>query len=424
LESCLYTPRPTRLEETGVIRRESVRPRALRPPGFDEQYDSTTLFYDAFWAGAEDRIWLIGPPLHNLRTAIDRMTVHAQPTGTRCRFALMELDRTMRVSVKAPAQTTALVLETAIGRFEVPVGPGRQAFFAGRRVIFTKSRNTPLVWIQDWARFNRDVQGADAILLYDNGSTTYEPAELVEALRGLAGFQRICVVSWPFKFGPLSIGDRLHWDSDYTQYGILDHGRWLFLDQARSVLSTDIDELVLAGDHHGVFEKTEQSSSGYLTFSGLWMPGLADLTRVPTDEQPIRHQDFTYHLCPKQGANTPPFAWMRRDNRCLPKWCVVPRRCPTRAQWLTHGVSSILPPFQVPKQYPPWFVATLTAMRRAVARLNRTPRQSGPGFELRHFLEITTGWKFSRSQRVPFDPGRHARDVRVAAHFARVRWES
>ncbi|WP_216075142.1 hypothetical protein, partial [Acinetobacter baumannii] len=79
--------------------------------------------------------------------------------------------------------------------------------------------------IQDWVRFSRDVHGADAVLIYDNGSTSYSLADLAGALGALDGIAVARVVSWPYKFGPQGFDAKRFWDSDYGQHGVWEHGR-------------------------------------------------------------------------------------------------------------------------------------------------------------------------------------------------------
>ena len=46
-------------------------------------------------------------------------------------------------------------------------------------------------------RFHRDLHVADAVLLYDNGSTIYTVETLLQEMNQVSGYSSICVVSWP-----------------------------------------------------------------------------------------------------------------------------------------------------------------------------------------------------------------------------------
>ncbi len=101
------------------------------------------------------------------------MRVVALPSHEPCSFELRHLDRHMQMWLEAPPGTEKLRFSGPLGTFEVLVGEPAISPFRDCRVIFTLSRDNELDWIRDWVRFNRDVHGADAVLLYDNRSTLY-----------------------------------------------------------------------------------------------------------------------------------------------------------------------------------------------------------------------------------------------------------
>ena len=81
---------------------------------------------------------------------------------------------------------------------------------------------------------------------------------------------------------------------------------------------------------------------------------------------------------------------MRRDaNACLPKWTVVPGRCPTHAQWHVHSIFS-------------WWASYFCTK----------------DFSFRHFREIGSNWKYQRTNRVPFDPSVHKTDHGIDGSFS------
>jgi hypothetical protein len=87
---------------------------------------------------------------------------------------------------------------------------------------------------------------------------------------------------------------------------------------------------------------------------------------------------------------------MRRDaNACLPKWTVVPTRCPTRVQWHVHSIFS-------------WWASYFCTR----------------DFSFRHFREIGSNWKYQRTSRVPLDPSVHKTDRALMEAFQRVDWKN
>lgn len=391
MQTLLFDPRPVVLTDS-TIRREPLRPAALRPPGFEEQFDYHTLLFDSFFCG-EHEILVTAPPFFNLSPFVAKMQVRAKPSGELCRFRIRNLDRHAQIRIAVPPDTTALILSSDIGRFEIEPQRNLSDFFAGRRVLFTLSKNNRFEWIQDWVRYHRDVHGADAVLIYDNQSTDYSAAELLDSLAGISRIVRICVAAWPFRYGPQGVVSKRYWDSDFCQYGAWEHARWMFLQRARSALNSDVDELVVARDGSSVFAAAERSLFGVVRYRGHWVHGFHGVTRVPDEHTPIRVVDFEHYLRhqpTKRWGVVPAYEW---TTVCPPKWTVVPRRCPARAQWAPHRIKG-------------WLGAL------PVSRL----------FTFRHFREIGNHWKYDRSAREMFDGSRYAFDPQMRKSFAAVQW--
>jgi hypothetical protein len=393
MRTLLFDPRPIVLTD-GHVRREPARPAAFQLPGFTEQFDYDTLLFDSFFCG-NNEVLVTAPPFLNLLPFLSRMHVSALPSGRPCAFKIRNIDRHSQIRIAVPDGTTKLMLDLEIGKFELEPQHNLAGFFAGRRVLFTLSKNNRFEWIQDWIRYHRDVHGADAVLIYDNQSTDYTPRQLLAALSGLCGIERLCVVDWPFRYGPQGVDSKRYWDSDFCQCGVWEHARWMFLQQARSTMNADIDELVVAKDGSSVFEAAEQSRLGIVRYNGHWVHGFQGMTRVADDRSPIRVFDFDHYLrhsTVRRWGIVPAREWR---TVCPPKWTVVPSRCPQRAQWAPHRIKG-------------WLNAL---------PLNRN-------FAFRHFREIGNHWKYDRSAREIFDGTRYAFDQRMRANFATVQWTS
>ncbi|ALN72230.1 hypothetical protein [Aureimonas sp. AU20] len=379
------------LPQDSLVKRIPSRPPEFRGPDFDARFDCSTLIFDAVGSADGRTVRLLCPALLNLREALVRASIRARPSGQPCRFTHRQLDRHEDMLVEVEPGTTALEIASDLGTFAVEVSQPRFDWFAGERVLLTLSKNNELVWLQDWARFHRDRHGATALLLYDNGSTRYGVDELLAALEEVEGLNRVVVVQWPFRHGPPGHGSKRYWDSNFSQLGMFADARWRFLQGARSVLNCDVDELVMSRSGASVFAATERSRSGVTSFFGDWVFGIQDVTRDLDDSQPARFTDYRHALAPvvtyRYGLIP------RHPMRCNPKWAVVPARCPLEAQWHTHTING-------------WWRA------RLVSR----------DFRFRHFREISTNWKYDRSERERFDPARHAEDPMMRDHFARVDW--
>jgi len=375
--------------KTGLAR-EPTRAPHLREPGFERKFDYSTLFYDVIRQEGRGPIRIIAPPLLNLDMPL-KASRFASPDGARdLRFEIRTMDRQTQILVEDPG-TPSLILSGPIGDYVLPVTEPDFEPFAGRRTVFTLSKDNTLVWIRDWLEYYRTIHGADAVLVYDNGSTDYSADELLAALSGVSGIEAAAVVRWPFKHGPTGSGLKKNWDSNFSQLGMMEHARWRNLAHARSVLNCDVDELVVSFGHQSIFEAAEGSWFGVVAFEGNWVPGLQAITRDGSPTTPLRFKDYRYVLSEK---TTWRMSWRPfQRNTCQPKWALTPARAPRGTRWHIHYIEG-------------WWAS-------------RLPHRQ---FRFRHFREISRSWKYDRTQRDRLDPSRHAEDTILMEAFSRLGW--
>ncbi len=367
------------------LERHPSRPLHAQPDGFREAFDSKVFLYDGF-PDAHGWVRLVGPPFLNLLPLVRKATIKALPSGKECTFKVRELDRHGQLLVRVPDGTLSLEINLDGTICHAVVSPSELDIFADRRVMLTLSRNNPLSWIKDWLRFGRDVHGADAALIYDNGSTDYSVAELAAALEELEGFHAIRIVMWPFRYGPQGLPDGRFWDSDFCQSGALEHARHRFLAAARSVQNSDVDETVVSPQGVSVFEAAENDRFGVVRYHGRWVypadPDRGDLRHIDhslvLEERPVRR----FGVLPIDA------------NRNPSKWTVVPHRTPQGAQWKVHRIGRWLPAYRVSRRF---------------------------GF--RHHRLLSNGWKYDRKGNFHGCPPSLLPDPVFAAAVTRVNWE-
>jgi hypothetical protein len=341
--------------------RSAPRPLNQRQHSYSEEFDSTTLFYDVFQS--DDRIVLSGPPLLNLKAALDRAEF-TDDSGRVLPAHLEDMDRTQRSFLQSPQGSTFISILSDEFSISTSVGPDLREVFAGLNVLFTKSKDNHLIWIRDWAEFHVKHHGITGLLIYDNGSTAYSPEEVLQTVGSVDGLTSVVVVRWPFKFGPQGGGwDGLNdapWDSDFCEYGIMEHARWRFLPSAKAVINADVDELVLANDRKSVFDVLDSSSAPVLRYPGRWIEKTSAVPgRVP------RHSDFSTYDISRGNATA--------------KWAARPADIPEVAQWKTHGVPG----------------ADTTETTDVMHR---------------HFMAISSDWKRSRTGTRKFTPSNQRTD--------------
>lgn len=371
---------PVTLPASSPLRRESPRPPELRNERYADQFDADTLFYDVYRVGRD--VVFQGPPLLNLGAAVAEAALFR---GRRHlvlpRARRIERNRASEVWLRTDADALTFDLPLGNGRshrFDIRVQPNESARFAGRRVLHTLSKNNEVRWIIDWIRYYQKVHGADAVLFYDNGSHRYGAAELERELGATFPDMEIAVVDWPFRYGPQGglagavNGVEAPWDSDYCQTGSMQHARFRYLRDARSVLNVDIDELVVGPEP--IFAATERARGRFIKFAGQWITSATARGVTAAD---CRHADFT--LRDRQETET-----------CPPKWCVVPAACSdTRHCWSVHNLFG-----------------------------SRANRRVSSDFSYRHLKGISNNWKYDRWDGEPFDPARYDEDTALVATLA------
>lgn len=364
-------------------RREPSRPAEFRETDFFEKFDADTLFFDSF-RRMDGKVVLMGPPLAQFMPIFKQMIIEAGPTSKPCTYHIRKLDRHSQILVEASANIASLQLKTSIGDVGVEIGENQLDVFRGRRVMLTLSKNNQLHWIKNWVTFGRDHHGADAVLIYDNNSTLYSSKELLDTIKNIKGIKAARVIDWPFKYGPQGDAQGRFWDSDFCQYGAWEHARWRFLSKARSVLNSDVDELVLSKSTGSVFQSAETDLFGVVRYPGRWVVGT---DKQQTNFPDNHHTDYTTVMKEKPQRK---FGLFKRDSAGCPcKWVVVPHKCPQYAQWGVHSILNWLP-----------------------------AKRSSSNFSYRHFREINDGWKYARTGRQAFDPNTHEEDELLKAHFA------
>ena len=305
--------------------RQPVRDPAIRRPEFEDSYDFATVLFDLFWDERGENIIGVCPPLLNLEEALD-LRFRALPSGAPCGFRIVRRNLTDRLVLTPPPGTTALLLESRAARLHLAPQPNLAAEFAGRRALFTLSKDNDLAWLRDWAQFYVRNHGCDAVVVYDNGSTRYGTADIAETLRRVPGIERALAIDWPFPYGAFDLRSSpaiQRCDSIYCQWGCFEHARLRLFPHAASVSNADVDELVVSASGESVFDAAERSADGVIWYPGIWIECPPEDVTEAVRRAP-RHRHFT-----KRTAI---------PDSCPGKWTVAPGRVGREVQWEVHQV--------------------------------------------------------------------------------------
>ncbi len=285
---------------------------------FHDAYDVSTVFYDVFYDQRQQAVVVLAPRLLNLEPWVRALAVSLDGASVR--------DRVIRRGRKFDQ----LVFPTAQqpGRLEISMGSWQTSLavqgshlqhFEGTRVLCTVNKNNDLSWIGDWVTFHQRHHGANAVLIFDNGSTEYSVDELDASLAKIPGLKCRGVVSVPLPYGPSRGASRGLGRATYLQASLLNLARERFLSSASAVLSIDVDELVLPVDGCSVFDAAQASWLGMVSFPGHW--------RYASDTEQPRHRDHV---------------WINDQNEaCPPKYCYRPDSLLGRSSLGVHGLGWI-----------------------------------------------------------------------------------
>ncbi len=283
--------------------RDFARPRTRRDEEYESRFDRRTIVYDS-WI-SDGRLNLLCPRLLNLWPEVK---------------ASLNPHRRIYLRYEHLVLPSSAHSVLKFGGLEFDLRPGEDLsyFFAGQRVLMAISRNNPLDWIVDWATFHTRAQGATAVLLFDNGSSDYPLGAIVEALATVSGIARALVVSAPYPYGPAhGKTKKLEVPGRFLQTAMFNLARLRMLQRAASVLSLDIDEMLIPLGHRTIFEHVEQSWFGVKRLKGNWIycarPG------------PAKAQREHVH------RGSPP-------EQCSPKWALAPTKLAGRMNWTVHRI--------------------------------------------------------------------------------------
>ncbi|MGD6742431.1 capsule biosynthesis protein CapZ [Streptomyces sp. BH106] len=357
----VVTPTGMTLPADGALRREPPRKPEDRQPDYLEKFDSRTLFYDAFRQG--DDVWLSGPPMHNLRTELENADWHVDGSDVAGKLSLSDWGRTQRSRIVDAPPGRHLTLDMGGTKFSTVIAPDESDLFAGQRTIITKSKDNDLVWIRDFLQYYHIVHGVTGVVFYDNNSTKYSPRDVADVIASVDGITTAVVVDWKYPWGP-ECGSSKIWDSDYCQYGLMEHGRFRYLSRAAGVINADIDELVLTRDARSVFDHAAESELGVVAYKGYWIAKATSEVMNPMRQR--RFVDYRH----------------RSGRMTTVKWTALPNMLDWQTtQWRVHSVV-------------------------------------GAGVECndqihhRHYQGVNNGWRFDRVEDV-VKPGVHTHDVRM-----------
>lgn len=362
---------PVLLRPNVGVYRKPPRSKRNQESDYLERFDHHTLFYDLF----EDYNGVVfsGPPLRNLLDIIKIANIELYGQEVHQKDAFADGWKTQRSKVTIPTEeiyySNDSTFRIDVGKLSVKgkIQKNHSDVFKDRNVLVTLSKNNDLKWIEDWATYYARQHGIDAVLFYDNNSSKYSPNDILNVFKSIKEIKKAVVVPWNFKYGPGS-GPNKEWDSNYCQYGVLEHAKRRYLRQSNVVVNVDIDELVVKENDISLVDGVLASKDGAIRFSGSWV----ETVQIDNQSERLpRFTDFKYKDIKK--------------SKSLEKWAISPKRVDDKYQWQVHGFGGGFEP------------------------------EISQDFVHRHYLGINTNWKYNRTSIVDYDPATHEVDQKLEA---------
>jgi len=313
-------------------KREPVRPQQLRVLNFDSNYDYDTIWNDAIQV-QKDTLLLVGPPLYATASWINENCIFIDNIGRQISWEYSEMDRACVMRLTTHDWIQELFLKTPYGTYVIKVNYPNEEF-ANKKVIVTISKDHPVSWLKQWIDYHKTVHNVEGLLLYNNRSTIYTSELLEQQL--VRDDMVIKVVDYDVPFGVMGgglwewegrSGTYLPWDSDFSQYVMLEHAKWRYLHCAKLVINADTDELLVIKNSNldGVAEYCSTGEHSVLIYDGIWIEPIDSKTGVIAKDIKFEDRKFLNYWHTQHG-----------DGRGIGvKWMLNPQRN-LGYQWHLH----------------------------------------------------------------------------------------
>jgi len=333
-----------------------------RPAEFSDNFETRALFYDVFRHADGEQVLLVGPPPRNLLRLLKRAHFSVKGVKGRLKPRFFISQSVMIIALGGvPRGADILHMRVDDLEFALPIRKNFSDELAGRRVLFTISRDNPLPWIRAWAHYHERFQGVDAVILLDNGSANATLDEIARELEKTS-VEKIYLLSLPYIFG--AIDNAVLFNPFWTNFLQLAFNSLVlrrFGALAEGLLNCDIDEFAFHLGAPTVFEALKQTPQGLLAMNGSWIEA------QPLSSQYGDHRDFGYR------------AKDLKERVCSErKWLLDPKR-----DWVQNL-----------RVHPYWHWIN--------GRPARAKTMSGDAF-FWHFKGVNTNWKVERN-KVPAGP--------------------
>ncbi|MCF4097315.1 hypothetical protein [Maritalea mediterranea] len=381
------------LPENCKLRRVPMFPDVQRSEQFMSQFDQRGIFYSVFRSADGKGIWFIGPELMSLASHIQEMHVVGRRSRIQKKMCFVKSRAALIGYVSMPADETEVDISLGGIVITAAVGDNYSEKMDASRIVYAINKDNDLDWIADWAKFYSREHGADSIVIFDNGSKTYETADLRRLLASIDGLTNAHVVNWEFVFGaldPVAQSRKTHFSIMFAQPVMHLELYLRYGFHARSILNVDIDELVVSKRSRSIFEVTEKRLFGCVKFERFLVENVID-----GDVAFPSFLDFVFRNKENLG---------RQDR--YKKWAFSPKRVKRTSKVAlpnTHWVDGVVNPYPTSQEFVCYHFAGITS-----------------GWRVRDDVDVSREWQHKRHIAEPYDPNKHVKDEFLASKLQEI----
>ncbi|RDE08066.1 hypothetical protein [Pelagibacterium lacus] len=375
---------PMRLGDSSPLRRMPRAPGRPRPEAFGASFEDDILVYDAFWDAKGETILLVCPHPHNLRRLFRRARFTSEPDGRALRAKTFTTQSVMVVALHgADPGAREIAMDLDGQRRSMTIGDNLSAALAGASVLFTMNKDNRLEWIADWVDYHVHHHGIDTVIVFDNGSQRYRPADLLATISNRPGIRHALVLDWPFRYGAFDPAVRLnpYW-AHFLQNAAMNVVLRRLAARARGILNLDVDELAESRRPGSILDALDATSHGLIVMKGRWIEAATDGADLAT----IRHRDFSVRPSDPD-----------RQVCGAQKWAIDPRRA-----WFNH-------PRVQPHVH--W-----------IANRPLRAKATHEDWYYWHLKGINTNWKLDRARSQAIDPRTMEKDEVLEQRYRELGW--
>lgn len=237
-----YYPSLIKFPENWNIRRNTLNKKEEYPKytygkTFDETYDYHTLFIDVFRDG--EQVIFVSPPFLNFKDILISELKLIDEYKNQYQMQFIDLDRCSLMISAVPSNIDSLFLTKENGdNFEIKIKP-RCSDFDGKKVLCTMQKNEPIYKITNWIQYHNTLYDVEGFIVFNHQSELYTNEFLYEKIiEKIPQNVFIEVVDWNIPFGVIGPP----WDSDWSQYIMLNLCKYNFCKNSKLLINHDLDE--------------------------------------------------------------------------------------------------------------------------------------------------------------------------------------